>query len=127
MLESPVDDSLIVFIGTSGINWITEDCGATVSALNTGRKVQEWLFHPSERNYALAASWTSCEEFGDEPCRIYKELYYTHDLGLTFNFVADYVFDFEWGISQKVIENGGTMPKERVFVTKDPNGKGHQN
>lgn len=84
------------------------------------------MFHPSERSYALAASWTSCEEFVDEPCRIYKELFYTHDLGLTFAKVTDYVFDFEWGTSKKVVQEGGTMPKERIFVTRDPKAKGHQ-
>lgn len=104
---------------------MTEDCGASLSALNTGRKIQEFMFHPTERDWALAASWTSCEEFGDDPCRIYKELFYTKDLGLEFVKITDYVFDFEWGLSQKIVEAGGTTPKERVFVTRDPNNKGH--
>ena len=54
--------------------------------------IEEFLFHPFRKKYALAASWTNCEEFLDEPCRIYKKLYYTADLGETWNFVTDYVF-----------------------------------
>lgn len=93
-MQSPVDDSLVVFIGkdfkfinanysigTHGINWVTDDCGANVRGLNSGKKIHEFQFHPTERNWALAATWTDCTEFGDEPCKIYKELYVTRDLG----------------------------------------------
>lgn len=112
MRQSPVDDNLVVFLGkltdwhnlaingclgTHGINWISEDCGGNIRALNSGRKVQEFLYHPTERSWALAASWTSCEEFQDEPCKIYKELYITKNLGEEWSYVNNYVFDFEWG------------------------------
>jgi hypothetical protein len=54
MRQSPVDDNLVVFLGkitdwhnltfngilgTHGINWISEDCGGNIRALNSGRKV----------------------------------------------------------------------------------------
>jgi len=39
------------------------------------------MFHPIQRSWALAGSWTSCSEFQDEPCKIYKELYITKNLG----------------------------------------------
>jgi hypothetical protein len=29
----------------------------------------------------MAATWTGCEEFEDEECKIYKEVFYTHNLG----------------------------------------------
>jgi hypothetical protein len=38
MIQSPVDDSLVVFTGTNGINWVTEDCGSNLRALNSGKK-----------------------------------------------------------------------------------------
>jgi hypothetical protein len=73
MMQSPVDDSLVVFIGiilkyerymlfvgTHGINWITDDCGANIKGLNSGKKIHEFQFHPTERNWALAATWTDC-------------------------------------------------------------------
>jgi len=36
---SPVDDSLVVFLGTNGINWVSEDCGANIKGLNSGKKI----------------------------------------------------------------------------------------
>lgn len=42
MLQSPVDDNLVVFIGTHGINWVTEDCGAKIRGLNSGKKIHEF-------------------------------------------------------------------------------------
>jgi len=82
MMQSPVDDSLVVFTGTNGVNWVTEDCGANLRALNSGKRIQELQYHPKQRSWALAAGWTSCQDFADdEPCEIYKELYITKDLG----------------------------------------------
>jgi hypothetical protein len=74
MMQSPVDDSLIVFlgtyydfnhstIGTHGINWLTEDCGVKLRGLNSGKKIHEFQFHPTEKTWALAATWTACNEF----------------------------------------------------------------
>ena len=110
-------------VGTTGINWVSEDCGANIRALNAGKKVQEYQFHPLNREWALAASWTNCAEFGDEPCRIYKELYYTKNLGEEWNYMTNYVFDFEWGTSKLAKDY---MPDERVFLTRDPTNTGHQ-
>jgi len=84
------------------------------------------MFHPTHRDWALAASWTSCEEFGDEPCRIFKELYWTKNLGLDMSYITNYVFDFEWGVSKKTAEAKIDMPAERIFVTRDPDNQGHQ-
>jgi len=82
MMQSPIDDQLVVFTGTNGINWVTEDCGANLRALNSGKRIHEFHFHPNQRSWALAAGWTSCADFADdEPCEIYKELYITKDLG----------------------------------------------
>ena len=72
---------LTCILGSTGINWITEDCGANFRALNSGKKIHEFEFHPTEKTWALAATWTDCAEFGDDPCKIYKELYVTKDLG----------------------------------------------
>ena len=97
-------------IGTKGINWVSDDCGANIKALNSGKKIHEFMFHPTQRSWALAASWTSCAEFIDEPCRIYKELYYTKDVGEEWNYITNYVFDFEWGTSPIAAQNGISIP-----------------
>jgi hypothetical protein len=112
-------------LGTHGINWVSDDCGSKIRALNSGKKIQEFMFHPTQNKWGLAASWTSCAEFSDEPCRIYKELYVTKDMGEEWTYMTNYVYDFEWGTSQHALNNGVKIPAERVFVTRDADGKGH--
>ena len=84
------------------------------------------MFHPTQRSWALAASWTSCAEFVDEPCRIYKELYYTKDVGEEWNYITNYVFDFEWGASPIAAQNGINIPDQRIYVTRDDSNTKHQ-
>ena len=129
MQQNPMDDSLIVFIGTKGINWVTEDCGANIKPLNTGKSVEEISFHPTQRNWALAASWTECDlQSGDsdDGCRIFKELYYTKNMGQEWTFLTNYVFDFEWGYTTKqpaVGEVVDKIPEERIFFTREPDAE----
>lgn len=66
-------------------------------ALNSGKKIHEFVFHPTKREWALAASWTQCEDHRDVNCKIYKELFVTKNLGGEWNYLTNYVFDFEWG------------------------------
>jgi hypothetical protein len=69
--------------------------------LNSGKRIHELQFHPKQREWALAAGWTSCADFGDdEPCEIYKELYLTKDLGQSWQYLKSYVFDFSWGTTK---------------------------
>jgi hypothetical protein len=106
---------------------VTEDCGATVRGLNSGKKIHEFQFHPTEKYMALAATWTDCMEFGDDPCKIYKELYVTKDLGATWQFMKEYVYDFTWAYTKTALENkahASRIPKERVFITHDPTATG---
>jgi hypothetical protein len=120
----------ISFLGNRGINWVTDDCGANYRGLNSGKKIHEFQFHPTERDWALAATWTECDEFGDEPCKIYKELYYTNDLGSTWNYLKEYVYDFAWGYSRNAVDamksqKNLKLPKDRIFITHDPSATGH--
>ena len=75
---------------------------------------------------SIGYSWTSCAEFVDEPCRIYKELYYTKDVGEEWNYLTNYVFDFEWGGSPIAAQNGIHIPDERIYVTRDDTNNKHQ-
>lgn len=110
------------------MNWVTEDCGANIRGLNSGKKIHEFQFHPLEKSWALAATWTDCNDVGEEPCKIYKELYMTKDLGQSWQFLKDYVYDFAWGITPFANEQGiKRLPKERIFITHDPTATGHQN
>ncbi len=97
MVPSPVDKKIMLFLGTKGVNWITEDCGGTVRALNTGRNIHELLFHPTESQWMLAAAWTNCDEFEkDEKCQIYKELYVSYDSGNSWKFLKNFIVQFKW-------------------------------
>ena len=80
IIQSPADKTLLIFLGTQGINWIGEECGLKIKALNHGRRINEFIFHPTERNWGLASAFTSCNDFVGEPCKIYQEVFYTKDL-----------------------------------------------
>ena len=125
MITSPIDKSLVIFLGTHGINWISENCGQAIAALNHGRKIQEFIFHPTERTWVLASAMTLCEDFQNEPCKRYKEVFLTKDLGVTWDLLESYVVQFNWGLTgENHIKSG--IPKERILVTHDPRGKGDQ-
>lgn len=107
---------------------MTEDCGAKIRGLNSGKRIHEFMYHPTEKQWALAATWTDCTEFKDDPCKIYKELYVTKDLGSTWQFLKEYVYDFAWGITPYAQQTGiRRLPKDRIFITHDPTATGHQN
>ena len=77
--------------------------------------------------WALAATWTDCQEFGDDPCKIYKELYFTNDMGKSWKFLKEYVYDFAWAYTKSAEELrlDSKLPKERIFITHDPKATGH--
>ena len=125
ILQSPADKTLLVFLGTQGINWVGEDCGRKITALNHGRRINEFIFHPTERGWGLASAYTLCEDFVGEPCKIYKEVYLTKDLGINWTQLGSYVVQFGWGVvEKKQIDKG--VPKERILMTYEPRGKGDQ-
>jgi hypothetical protein len=65
--------------------------------MNHGRKIREIIFHPTEKDWFLAAAFTSCDDFDEtEQCQIYKELYITLDFGKTWKFLHDFVVQFDW-------------------------------
>ncbi|MCQ2817742.1 MAG: hypothetical protein MJ252_10800 [archaeon] len=125
MLHSPVDKSLIVFLGNEGFSWYIEGCGENIRALFQGRPINEYIFHPTERNWGLASAYSLCEDYVGEPCRIVKELYVTQNLGDDWKILGDYINQFAWGILNENMIKAG-IPKERIIVTYQPKGRGHQ-
>jgi len=122
LILNPIDKKVIVFTGTHGFNWYTEDCGDNIKALNHGRPMEELLFHPTERDWILASAYSICEDFNDdEPCSIYKELYYSTDFGITWSHLLKYVVDFEWGYRKNA-----NFSKNRIIASYESNGVGHQ-
>jgi hypothetical protein len=125
ILQSPVDKHLLIFLGTHGINWVGEDCGRKIKALNHGRKIKEFVFHPTQRNWGLATAFTLCEDFVGEPCKIYKELFVTRDLGENWDLIGSYITQFSWGVVDESHVKAG-IPLERILVTSELRGKGDQ-
>ena len=96
ILISPVDRSLVIFQGTHGINWKSDNCGQDVVAMNAGRQVHLFEWHPTERNWLLASAWQDCLEDEYEDCTLNRELYVTKDVGENWEHIAEYVFEFSW-------------------------------
>lgn len=38
--------NLTIILGSNGINWVTDDCGANLRALNSGKRIHEFHYHP---------------------------------------------------------------------------------
>lgn len=121
-LFSQVDPELLIFQGTKGVNWISKDCGETIKAMDNGRPVNEFQFHPIERTWILAAAWTICEDFIDKPCLIYKELFVSFDLGDNWLLIEDYVVQFSWAL---IDESFKGIPRSRIILAHDPEGFFH--
>lgn len=51
----------MTFLGSTGINYISEDCGNTIKSYGKDKYFREFYYHPTERNWVLAASWKSCK------------------------------------------------------------------
>ena len=125
IIQNPKDNNLTIFLGTSGINYIGENCGNNITAINHGRRINEFIFHPTERNWALASAYTICDDFINEPCKLYKEVFVTLDLGLSWKQIGKYVVQVNWGIVEKE-QIGKGIPKERILMSYEPRGLGNQ-
>jgi hypothetical protein len=67
-----------------------------------------------------------CEDFDDqsgEQCVINKELYYSDDLGGSWDLLVGYVYQFSWGI---VNEKSLHCPDQRIMVAYDSKGYANQ-
>lgn len=122
---SPVDARLVVMIGNKGINWFSDDCGKSIWALNTGKPIYDFQFHPIRREWGLAASWTACSELAKEPCESYKELYVTKNLK-DWSLVTGYVVQFSWAQDTLEPYQQRRMPDDRIYVTYIPGATGNQ-
>ena len=123
--QSPVDPRLVVMIGSKGINWFSDDCGKSIWALNSGKPIYDFMFHPLERDWGLAASWTACSELSKEPCELYKELYVTKNLK-DWTLVATYVVQFSWAQDTLDPFLQKRIPNDRIYVTYIPGASGNQ-
>ena len=126
LVKSPADKKLVVLIGNTGVNWYSEDCGKTLKALNHGRPMEEFQFHPSVREWGLASSWTKCSDFNQAPCKKYKGVFLTQDLGKSWKLLSDYVVQYSWAWEGLSNSARRFVPLERVYLTRDSKAAGDQ-
>lgn len=128
VIISDADDSSIAILGKQGSNWYSSDCGKTIKPITIGKSLDEFQFHPTDKNLALAATWTRCTDFADGPCAINKELYFTRDSGEHWKYLANYVVQFSWGHRGLNSNISNVIPKTRIYITHigDDSAKGHQ-
>ena len=82
------------------------------------------MFHPTQRNWALASIYTTCSDFETpQECEIYKEVYYTKDLGVHWDKVTDHVLQFDWA---KFDDDDEAISDDTIVIVKqqEPKGRG---
>ncbi|CAI2385075.1 unnamed protein product [Moneuplotes crassus] len=119
LLPSPADLNIVFFIGYKGMNWVSEDCGATIKPLNGEKKITNFKFHPTQREWALASIYSACDEFEDDECNSVEELYLTTDLGKSWRKLQDRIIQYEWGM--QTVDDPETHEKQIIAVKASKN------
>lgn len=105
VVVNPADKNLIVVVGKKSSHFASEDAGETWRSLDQTGVIHRFLFHPSRPKWALVSKWTPGCGFGDDApstsksaCR--HDLFFTSNLGKTFDEVMRGVVQYAWGNSQ---------------------------
>ncbi|KAL8275914.1 hypothetical protein Esti_000176 [Eimeria stiedai] len=122
IMISPVNKNIIVIVGTHRNHFVSEDAGVTFRKIKYTSTIHNFHFHPTRASYALLSTWTDpCyaktgSRRGEE-CN--HQLYYTADLGRTFQLVAEYVVQFSWGDKK-------TGVQDNIYFTQHRGKSGDQ-
>lgn len=106
VMVSPVDKNVVVVVGTKSNHFVSEDSAATFRRIKYKDTIHNLHFHPTNRSFALASTWSpACysktptqkgqKQQASGECT--HKLFITKDLGRSFSQVADYVVQFAWG------------------------------
>lgn len=106
IVQSKSNPYMFFFLGSNDINWITYDCGETIIAINSGRKIEEIIINPKSYKKILLIAYSKEE---DEDNIEYnqnkqesiqgKDLFLSEDGGLKWRIVNDNIDKVSWGIS----------------------------
>ncbi|EGR30448.1 hypothetical protein IMG5_131920 [Ichthyophthirius multifiliis] len=132
IMSSPINSNEIVFIGTQGINWITTDCGQTIKPLGANMNLKEFAFHPTERTWMLASSWSVCDNKNENQsknnqknqCFVTKDLYLSQNFGQKWKLLTKYIVQFQW--AQRFQNIQSKIPIQRIIYSKEIGNQGHQ-
>lgn len=100
ILANPIDQKEIVFIGTEGVSWISSDCGHTITTLGINQNLKEFMFHPVQRDWMLATSWSECGKEKDPDCVVTKDLLFSENKGRSWKVLSKYVIQFAWALKE---------------------------
>ena len=53
--------------------------------------MREFQFHPSNKDWILASSWSKCPPKSDKECFVAKDLMFSDDMGVTWTTIATYI------------------------------------
>lgn len=115
---SNADPSYLSLIGAGGLVWFSGDCAKTFKTVNQGRSINEFLPHPTVKNWALSASWEKCSDFQDTACKPNKSLYVTRNSGVDWVAIADFVVQFSWAQEGLDSDLKDRIPKERIIFSQ---------
>eukprot|EP00297_Palpitomonas_bilix_P001596 CAMPEP_0113910008 /NCGR_PEP_ID=MMETSP0780_2-20120614/27236_1 /TAXON_ID=652834 /ORGANISM="Palpitomonas bilix" /LENGTH=930 /DNA_ID=CAMNT_0000906015 /DNA_START=87 /DNA_END=2879 /DNA_ORIENTATION=+ /assembly_acc=CAM_ASM_000599 len=117
LIVSPANDQYIFLRGSNRESWYSKDGGDTFVAV-TGYQFRQVKAHPRDMNLLVASQRTKgCDATGSS---CFNEMYLSQDFGTTWKKIAEYVFDFEWGLATNC------FPREVLFVTISKDQQGDQ-
>ena len=124
--KSPMDNSLVFFLGATNELWVSEDCGEDLMEILTAGTIIDVKPHPLERTWVLVSTLGSnCGvDSSESPARC-KNLYFSKRLGQNLKEIRDQVVDFSWGVEDiSYLEN---VPITRIYVCSYGGGLGLSN
>lgn len=123
--KSPLDNSLVFFLGATNELWVSEDCGEGLMEILTAGTIIDVKPHPLERTWVLVSTLgnnNNCGVDSSESSARCKNLYFSKRLGQNLKEIRDQVVDFSWGIEDiSYLEN---VPISRIYVCSYGRGFG---
>ena len=86
----------MIFHGTYGVSYMSEDCGANLNAFEHPEEFIEFKLNPIEKNYIMASAKIQCSEASPEYCSVLMDLYYSEKKGLNWQKVQSSVIEYAW-------------------------------
>jgi hypothetical protein len=140
MHVSPADPSVIFFLGTERVHWVTRDLGESYEQVKHSERLAEVHLHPTQSGWLLAGALsTECDHPEDvptvapteapadpslpvstsapPPVDCHRQLLLSQDYGHTWKDILDYVVQFEWAPKGR--------PDKLIFATalREKHGK----
>lgn len=114
MIKSEADDNTVVFVGSKGVIWVSNNCGATMTAVNKDFQIKIIKLHPIEVNWFLAAEAQKCGPKDKKCIPGHLTLYMTENMGQSWKLIARNIVHFEWPFNIK--QMWYSIPTTRIYA-----------